>query len=86
MISPKVCTGTEESSEEPGSMDNRSDVAAFRPIAKRAGIRQIALRRLPAVFFADDMIDFAAEEGVVFVDQAVFTEIFRPRRHEPAQG
>jgi hypothetical protein len=86
MISPKVCTGIEESREEAGSVDNRSDVAAFRPIAKRAGIRQIALRRLPAVFFADDVIDFAAEEGVFLVDQAVFTKEFRAGCDEPAQG
>lgn len=86
MISPKICTGIEESSEETGSMDYRTDVAALRPIAERAGIGQIVLRRLPAVFFTDDVIDFAAEKGVVFVDQAVFTEVFRARRHEPAQG
>jgi len=86
MISPKVRTGIEKSSEETCLMDNRSDVAAFRPIAKRTGVRQIAFCRLPAVFLADDVIDFAAEESVFFVDQAVFTQVVRPRRHELAQS
>ena len=85
MISPKIWTGIEESREEAGSVDNRSDVAAFRPITKGTGIRQVFGRGLAAVFFADDVIDFATEEGVFLVDQAVFAKEFGPCRHEPPQ-
>src|SRR2546423_13420796 len=39
-----------------------------------------------AMLFADDVINFAAEEGIFLMNQAVFTEVFCSCCHELAQG
>ena len=80
---PEVCARIEKSDNGPSSLYDRADVAAFRPIAEAAGISQICSFRLSAVFFTNDVIDFAAEECIFFVNKTVFAKILRPCRHEP---
>jgi len=86
MLRPKIGARIKKPYENTGSSDNRAHVAAFRPIAKHAGVRQVVSFGLPAMFFADDVIDFTAEVGIVLMNQAIFTEVFCPCRHELAQG
>lgn len=86
MFFPQVRPGIEEPNKASRALHDRSNVAAFRSIAEGTGICQIISVGLPTVLFADDVINLAAKEGVLFVDQAVFTEVFCPRGYESAQG
>lgn len=54
---------------------NRPNIAPFGAIAKHAGISQVIRGCKTAMFFADDMIDFAAPKSVLFVNQAILTEV-----------
>ena len=86
MFRPKIGARIEKSCEDTCSCDKRAHVAALRPIAKRAGKRQVFGLGLTAMFFANDVINFTAEEGIVLMNQAIFTEVLCPCRHELAQG
>jgi hypothetical protein len=50
---------------------NGAQIAALEPVAEHAGVGEVGLGRDTAVLLADDMLDLAAQEGVVLVDQAV---------------
>ena len=86
MLRPKIAARIEKSCEDTGGWDKGAYIAAFRPIAKRTGKRQVFGLGLTAMFFADDVINFTAEEGIVLMNQAIFTEVLCPCRHELAQG
>src|SRR5262245_19745963 len=86
MYCPLVGARVEETNEAPCLLYDRSDIAAFRPIAKGTDISQVVSVGLPTVLFTDDMIDLAAKEGIFFIDQTILAETFGPYRHKPAQG
>lgn len=50
----------------------------------KAGIGQIVFSRKPAVFFADDVVDFTSEKRIFLVNEAVLTEMACAIRNEPA--
>ncbi len=72
MIHPGVFERMEESDKRAGSRRKGADIAAFVQIAEQAGISEVICMRRPTVLFADDMINLAAEEGVILMDQEVF--------------
>ena len=78
MFRPTIGARIEKSREDTCGWDKGTYVAAFRPIAKRAGKRQVFGLGLTAMLFADDVINFTAEEGIVLMNQAIFTEVLRP--------
>ena len=86
MIRPEVGARIEKSNEGTGTLDKGAHVTAFRPIAKAARIRQVIGLRLPAVLFTDDVVYFATEEGILFVNNTVLAEVICPCCHELAQG
>src|SRR6476646_10183640 len=84
MIGPLVGTRIEESAEVARSGD-RADVTSFVTIAVHAGISQVFGGCRSAVFFTDDVIDLGAEVGIVFVNEAVFTEPVGSGCNQPPQ-
>jgi hypothetical protein len=48
-----------------------SNVASFGLVAKDASVGEVIRLRGPAVFFTDDVIGFAAIEGICLGDQAI---------------
>ena len=55
------------------------------PNPGQAGVCQVLGDREAAVFFTDDVVDLAAKEGVVLVDQALFADPSSPDQNEAAQ-
>jgi hypothetical protein len=49
-------------------------VAPFLAIAEEAGICQVVRFCWTTMLHADDMIDFATEVGVIFMNQAIFAQ------------
>jgi hypothetical protein len=84
MVCPLIGTWVEEAAELSGLPDDGPDISSFEPIAERTRVGQVFLARRATVLLADDVIDFAAEERIVFVNQAVFAEIPGPLHHDPA--
>ncbi len=74
MVCPGIRAGIEEPHEGPRALHDRPNVAAFCAIAEGARIRQVVDLCLSAVLFTDDVIHFAAEEGIFLMDQAIFTQ------------
>lgn len=70
-----------EEARQNSSRRKRADVAALVQIAERASQRQIIRLDQAAVLLADDVVNVAAEEGVVLVDEAVFAHALGPRDH-----
>src|SRR5262245_32783910 len=85
MISPAVRTRVEEADERATLPVDRSHITALRLVAEDAGVRQVVPLCRPAVLLTDNVIGFAAVEGVFLSDQAILTDPFGPCRHEAAQ-
>lgn len=75
VIRPAVNAGMKKTAEFAALPADRANIATFGPIAKQAGISQITRRGRATMLFTDDVIDLAAPKGVVFMNQAVFTEV-----------
>jgi hypothetical protein len=54
----------------------RSEVAAFRPVAFQTSEAKIIEHGLPAMFFGDDVVDLMGVEAVAVVDQTIFAASF----------
>jgi len=52
---------------------NRSDIAPFVPIAKKAGPTQIIDRGFTTMFDCDNVIWLVREQNIIFVNQTIFT-------------
>jgi hypothetical protein len=65
-----------------GRPSERSQVASLAAIAKKAAIGQILGNRQTAVFFTDDVIDFAAVKAIILVDETILTPSFSPESNE----
>jgi hypothetical protein len=59
--------------------------SADETIAVQTGISQILGGCQSTVLFADDVIDFASEMGIIFVNKTVFTKPTGPRHDEASQ-
>ena len=75
VLVPRVCAWIEEASQLTGIRGNRGQVGALVPVAERTGVSQVPLHRLAAVLLADDVVDLAAEEGVILVNEAVLAKV-----------
>jgi hypothetical protein len=64
---------------------DRSDINTLRLVAKHTCVAQIMGFRWPAVLLADNVIDFAAIEGVFLRDQAILAEPFGSCCHKAPQ-
>ena len=71
---PAVGAWVEEASELASSR-NRANIASFGAVAERASISEVVRRSRTAVLYADDVIDFAAVEGICLGDEAVFAQL-----------
>jgi hypothetical protein len=54
-------------------------------IADGTGISEIAFDGCATMFLADDVLDFAAKESIVLVQQAILAQSLRTPRDELAQ-
>jgi hypothetical protein len=84
VVCPPIRAWVEEPAEA-SVWENGTHVAALVPIAEEAGARQVLRIGGSAVLFADDVIDLGAEEGILFVDQAVFAEPLRTSNDAPTK-
>lgn len=75
MVRPAINAGVEKAAKLARLREDGANVAAFVAVAEHAGIGQVFRLGRPAVFLADDVIHFAAKEGVILVDEAVFAEM-----------
>ena len=71
---PFVLSWIEEPDEFTGFRKDGSYIRSLVAIAKKAGKCQIVFFSGTTMFQAEDVIDFTAKEGVVFVDEAVLAE------------
>jgi hypothetical protein len=85
VIVPSILAWIEETDQRARSRDDRSNVAPLVSVTREARIREIALRGLSSMLFADDMIDLTTEERIVRVDEAVFAEVVGSCRHKPPE-
>jgi hypothetical protein len=86
MVRPSVLPWIEQPNEFIRSRHNGPYVRSFVAVAGKAGKCQIALFCCAAMFQADDMINFAPKECVIFVDQTVLTESVSSESDQMAQG
>ncbi len=84
MIGPGIGTGIEESDQVAVRFQNGTEIAPLISIANEARISQVLGDRGSAMLLDDDMIDFAAKEGVILVDKAVFTAPNSPEHDQAA--
>src|ERR1700686_1769225 len=85
MLRPLIGSGIEEPHQLAGYSRDRCNIAALVPIAEGAGMGKINSFGRARVFQADNVVNLAAEEGVIFVDKAVLAKTLRPICNEPSQ-
>jgi len=68
MAGPFVLSWIEEPDEFTRISKDRAYIRALATVAENAGICQVALMSRTSMFQANDMIDLATEEGVIFMD------------------
>lgn len=81
---PALCARVEQGDQIPAHVEC-GDIASLVSVTEDAGVGQIGVDGLPAVFFGYHMIDLAAEEGVVLVDQTIFTTTLGTTGHQTAE-
>lgn len=85
VLRPVVIARVEEAGELPALRCDGAEIAALAPVAEQTGEGKVIRFRRPAMFLADDVIDLAAEEGIVLVDEAVLAQSLRPPYHQPPE-
>ena len=75
MFSPPICARVEKANEIARLLRERSNVAALISITEQASISQIIWLGRSSVLQGYDVIDFAAEEGVFFCNQAILAKV-----------
>lgn len=74
VLRPAVQAWIEEADEVSRPRFQRGDVAALVTVAEETGVGEVILSRLASVPLADDVVNLAAEEHVLFVGEAVLAE------------
>ena len=84
MVVPLIRARVIEPGEFPDGGD-RANIGAFRPIAKGAGVSKITGVCRATVFLADDVIDLASEESIIFMNAAILAPTMSSGSHELAE-
>jgi len=74
MVVPGVGTGIEERHKPLRLWVYRGDIGSLKSIAVKAGQSEISRSRFATVFLSDDMIWLMREVGVLFTNEAIFTQ------------
>ena len=74
MLAPNIDARIEQAGETSSAGHKCRHVGAFESVAENAGIGQVGCDRSAAVFFADDVFDLAAKEGIGFLNKAILAE------------
>ena len=85
MLRPFVGSWIKEPHEDTALPMYRANVTSFRLVAKQTGVAQIICLCWPTMLFANNMIDFATEEGIHFRNQAILADAFCPSDNETSE-
>ena len=77
VLAPLVRPAVKKANERAALPINRRDVTPLGAVAKYTGVCQVMGLGWSAVLFADDVIDFAAVEGICLGDEALFAQLLR---------
>ena len=85
MVKPFVVPWIKKPDEFTCTRQNGPYIRSFMPITREAGEGQIIIMRCTAMLQTDDVINFAAKESIILVDQTVFAKPTRTISDQSAE-